>query len=490
MHQSEINIQVTKATSKNFSWLAGFKHSKIILALVVLSDILAIIFSFILFYLIRVHGGIYSDITGYPIWLFPFTLLLIVLFWMLVFWFFGVYTSVHNRSLFDEYYTVTKVIAIVCILFLGFVYIEPSVSGYPSKSFVSVLIYFITTSGFIGFSRWSSRSILKALRKNGIGQRNTIVIGESARSLQLLNMFAKTPELGYSVVGTIQITGNESKNFISQSVGYIKDIDKILTEKNVEVSVLGMENDRELVLKLLTESKITEKVVKIIPDLYEIINGQTKAQHLYGVPLIEINPELMPAWQKHSKRILDVLFSCFALIVSVPVMAVTAICIKLDDSGPVFYHQERVGLNGKKFYCHKFRSMSIDAESNGISWTKVNDPRVTKIGKIIRSTHIDELPQFWNVLRGEMSIVGPRPERAYYVEKHTKLLPAYPRRLRVKPGLTGWNQVHVEEYVENVNFVREKLRQDFFYIENISLRLDIEIIFRTILRVIGRKGQT
>lgn len=307
--------------------------------------------------------------------------------------------------------------------------------------------------------------------------KKTIIVGESSRSLQLLDMFDNSLELGYKVIGTVLINGNESPIFSNRSLGNISDINSIIEVNNIEVTVLGMESDRGLIYSLITESKVSKTTVKIIPDLYELINGQTKAQHLYGVPLIEISPEIMLTWQKHSKRILDIIFSIFALIITSPIMLLTIIFIKLEDGGPVFYSQNRVGLNNKEFKCHKFRSMRTDAEVKGISWTKMNDSRVTKVGKFIRSTHIDELPQFWNVVVGEMSVVGPRPERPFYVEKYSKLLPSYPRRLRVQPGLTGWNQVQADEIVENIEYVRERLRHDFFYIENISLRLDIEIMF-------------
>jgi exopolysaccharide biosynthesis polyprenyl glycosylphosphotransferase len=250
-----------------------------------------------------------------------------------------------------------------------------------------------------------------------------------------------------------------------------------------------MEREREMVPKLMTETLVADTTIKIIPDLYDLVSGQARAQHLYGIPLIEINPRIMPPWEAHLKRLLDIGFSFSVLVVGLPVWILTALAVKLEDRGPVFYSQERVGLGGRRFTIHKLRSMRMDAETKGITWTSVNDPRVTRVGRIIRQLHLDEIPQFWNILVGDMSIVGPRPELPFYVEKFYAELPSYPRRLRVKPGLTGWNQVQMDEVVESVEFVQERLRHDFFYIENMSLRLDIEIILRTIIRVIQRKGQ-
>jgi exopolysaccharide biosynthesis polyprenyl glycosylphosphotransferase len=302
-------------------------------------------------------------------------------------------------------------------------------------------------------------------------------------------MFRETPELGFDVIGTVPLRSTATPEFSSRALGMIDEIDKIIRTQEVEVTVLGMEHDRELVLKLITETSVQDTTIKIIPDLYEIVGGQARAQHLYGMPLIEINPQIMPIWEQHLKRGLDIGFSLMVLVLGLPVWLATALAIKLEDRGPVFYSQERVGLGGKPFMAHKFRSMRPDAERFGISWTTVNDPRVTRMGRIIRRFYIDEIPQFWNVLVGEMSIVGPRPERPFYVEKYSNLLPSYPRRLRVKPGVTGWNQVKSGEIVENIEFVQERLRHDFFYIENMSLRLDVEIILRTIIRSLQRKGQ-
>jgi exopolysaccharide biosynthesis polyprenyl glycosylphosphotransferase len=344
-------------------------------------------------------------------------------------------------------------------------------------------------TGSIAVARLVVRSVVRRLRKRGIGLRRTIIIGDSARSQQLLDMFTHSPELGYQVVGTVPTGIDASPEFARLSLGGIDEIDAIINTEQIEVTVIATERDRAMLPKLMTETAVADTTIKIVPDLYDLVSGQTRAQHLYGVPLIEINAQIMEPWQRHMKRLLDIVFSLAVLVLGLPAWFVVAIIIKLEDHGPIFYSQERVGLGGRKFMMHKFRSMRIDAEKAGITWTAVNDPRVTRLGQILRKLHLDEIPQFWNVLVGDMSIVGPRPERPYYVEKFTEMIPAYPRRLRVKPGVTGWNQVHIAEIVETVEFLQERLRHDFFYIENVSLRLDIEIIVRTIIRVIQRKGQ-
>lgn len=471
--------------------LGLIKSRRGIRGLLVMSDVVALVISFCAFYVIRVNSGLFTDLAGFPFSVFLGGTLLVIVFWMALFWFSGIYVNVHNQAFFDEYYSVLKVIFVGCTFLFFLLYLESMKNGSDVVSYrvVSVPLYFILIAGTIGLGRYVVRAVVKRLRQRGIGLRRTIIVGDSPRSRQLLQMFQETPELGFEVVGTVPLRENVTPEFQQYSLGLIGDIDKIIHRKGVEVTVLGMEHDRELVLKLITETSVQDTTIKIIPDLYEIVGGQARAQHLYGMPLIEINPQIMPIWEQHLKRGLDIGFSLMVLIIGLPIWLATALAIRLEDSGPIFYSQERVGLSGRTFMVHKFRSMRPDAERGGISWTTVNDPRVTRMGRILRRLYIDEVPQFWNVLVGEMSIVGPRPERPFYVEKYSKLLPAYPRRLRVKPGVTGWNQVKSGEIVENIEFVQERIRHDFFYIENMSLRLDIEIILRTIIRSLQRKGQ-
>ncbi len=485
------NAEVHSRKGVVASVLAFVKSPKGVHSLVVLTDVFALLLSGALFYVVRIHSGLLSDIEGYPFVVAMTTAVFAVMCWMFLFWFAGVYINVHNRALFDEYYSVLKVILFGFLFLVVAVYFgtESIPSGQRSYRLLTLLLYFLLVSGCVGFGRVFVRTVVKGLRRRGIGLRKAIIIGDSQRSRQLLDLFRATPELGYQVVGTVRTNQQVSQAFAQYALGTVDDLNEIIQKHNVEVSVLGMEHERDLVLQLMTETAVSYTTIKIIPDLYDLVSGRARAHHLYGIPLIEVNPQIMPVWEQHLKRLLDIGFSSMILLVGLPLWVITAIVIKLIDFGPILYLQKRVGLGGKIFTMYKFRSMQTDAEKEGISWTTQNDPRVTPLGKILRKLHIDEAPQFWNVLKGDMSIVGPRPERPFYVEKYTKLLPAYPRRLRVKPGLTGWNQVQAGKIVENVEFVRERIRHDFFYIENMSLRLDVEIIFRTILRVLQRKGQ-
>jgi len=217
--------------------------------------------------------------------------------------------------------------------------------------------------------------------------------------------------------------------------------------------------------------------------------GQARTQQIYGFPLIEINPQIMQPWEKTVKRLMDVLFSLFFLILTLPVFILVALFIKLETPGPVFFKQKRVGKNGEAYTIYKFRTMIQHAEKyTGPVWAGKRDPRITRVGRFLRKTRIDEFPQFINVLAGEMSLVGPRPERAYFVEKLKREYPYYLRRLKVKPGITGWAQVK-GEYDTSIEEAKEKLAYDLYYIENMSLRMDLRILLYTIAVMLRFKGQ-
>jgi exopolysaccharide biosynthesis polyprenyl glycosylphosphotransferase len=298
------------------------------------------------------------------------------------------------------------------------------------------------------------------------------------------------------IVGYVAINSdNIGKNYKNiQVLGSRENLLEIVRQTSASEIIIALEKeDHDLLVDIISKVeifKVENKGIglKIVPDLYEILSGQARTSQLYGIPLIDIMPELMPEWEKKLKRISDITISLLILIVTLPLDILVSILIKFDSPGPVLFKQDRIGMNNKIFKIYKFRSMFKDAEKHtGPIWSSKGDVRVTRVGRIIRILRIDEIPQLWNVLKGEMSLVGPRPERPFFVEKLSKEIPYYKRRLKVRPGITGWAQVK-HKYDESIEDVKTKLRYDLFYIENMSLRMDMKILFRTIFIVLFGKG--
>jgi exopolysaccharide biosynthesis polyprenyl glycosylphosphotransferase len=221
--------------------------------------------------------------------------------------------------------------------------------------------------------------------------------------------------------------------------------------------------------------------------MYDILTGRVRMSAILGVPLIQISHQLMPAWQENIKNIIDIVISLVALIILSPLCIFLIIGVKLSSRGPIFYSHERIGRYGKPFTIYKFRSMYVNAELNGPELSSKNDTRITKFGRFMRKSRLDEIPNFFNVIKGDMSLVGPRPERKYFIEKITKRAPHYLHLLKVKPGITSWGQVKFG-YAEDVDQMVKRLKYDMIYLDNMSLYVDIKIIIYTLLTIVRRKG--
>ncbi|MCH8123356.1 MAG: sugar transferase [Bacteroidetes bacterium] len=229
--------------------------------------------------------------------------------------------------------------------------------------------------------------------------------------------------------------------------------------------------------------------LKLVPDFYTLIGGMARTEHMYGLPLIEVLPEPMQAWEESLKRLMDLVISGTVLVVGLPLWIVIDFMVRLTSSGPSIYRQHRVGQHGREFVMYKYRTMRINAEAEtGPVWASEDDPRYTRFGRWLRKWRIDEIPQMWNVFKGDMSLVGPRPERPFFVAKFSSQIPLYSRRHRVKPGITGWAQVKWR-YDSNLDDVRQKVKYDLFYIENMSFKRDLQILFRTVYTAIRGAGR-
>jgi Undecaprenyl-phosphate glucose phosphotransferase len=267
-------------------------------------------------------------------------------------------------------------------------------------------------------------------------------------------------------------------------LGGVDDLPDLIERHEVDEVIIGRPDlSHQEMLSIISRCESGQVGIKIFPDLFQIIATELSIGDLGGLPLLMVRDVALRGWRLTLKRGVDLVGSAAALVVLSPVLVLTALSIKLDSRGPVFYAQERMGLDAKSFWCIKFRSMRTDAEKDGPGWTTENDPRVTRLGRFMRRFSIDELPQFINVLMGEMSLVGPRPERPVYVEQFRRSIPRYMDRHREKAGLTGWAQVNG---LRGDTSIAERTKYDLWYIENWSLWLDFRIMLRTLADIVGR----
>jgi exopolysaccharide biosynthesis polyprenyl glycosylphosphotransferase len=461
------------------------KVEKIIL---LLTDFLMINFAFVVYFAIRVESGLF-EIFIFPEFFLPMVVLYV--YWLLIFTFVGMYQSWFAASRFDEVSTLFKATFVGIFILFFFIFLDDYINNVSSNKRILIFIYWGFLVLFVGIGRITIRSIQRKLLIEGYGRKSALIIGFNNKAFDVVDSVSSSPALGIDIKAFC-VTKDNDLNKVYKNVkveSKVEALNEIIDKYKIQEIILALEEDEhDLIGEIIPICDDKNVKLKIVPDLYEILSGQARTSQIYGVPLIDVMPELMPEWERKLKRFIDIFLSIIILIISLPISIITAFAIKLDSKGPVFFIQERMGQNGKIFKMIKFRSMRNDAEkSTGPVWSQKDDPRVTRVGKIIRKVRIDEIPQFINVLKGDMSIVGPRPERPYFVEKLSKEIPYYKRRLRVRPGITGWAQVK-HKYDESIEDVKIKLRYDLFYIENMSIRMDLKIILRTIFVVLFGKG--
>jgi exopolysaccharide biosynthesis polyprenyl glycosylphosphotransferase len=462
------------------------------LAKYIFSDLLLSIVVWTLFYffrLIKINLILPEDVLIYvPVYNFLMLLWIIPFFWAFIYYISGYYNQPLRKSRLSELLTTFISTFIGCLILFFLLLIDDPVVSYTfyyvSFSVLFLLQFLFTYIGRVIITQAATEKI-----HNRIWGINTLIIGTGENALKIsTELNGMKQSLGNKIIGFISIEHENCKVEKKTIVGTLSKIDKIIEEQKIEEVIIAIDNnDNNFIFNILGRLYKHKIEIKTFPNLYEILSGGIKMSSIYGTPLINLSSNDMPFWQQNIKRMLDIFLSIFVLTFLSPLFLYLAIRVKMSSPGPIFYTQERIGKHGKPFQMIKFRTMRVNSEANSPMLTAENDERITSFGKKIRKYRFDELPQFLNVLKGNMSIVGYRPERRYFIEKIAEKAPHYYLLQKIRPGITSWGMVKYG-YADSVDKMIERLSYDIIYIENMSLIIDIKILIYTFKIIFNGRG--
>lgn len=412
--------------------------------------------------------------------------ILIPIFLLSIYWLSGFYNNPFGKSRFNEFLN-TAVISAINTMIIHLALLTNDQMSDISSNLLQIMIIYIIFFSLTFFGRLIVINNQIIHFKNRDWKYTAVIVGNSEKAHSLADELRDSKAvISYSIEGFFKIEGEKDFKEDAMDLEYLSEFCR---ERQIDQIILSPEkSDEEKVLNLVYRLFPIEKPIKLSPDMLNFMTSSIKLNDIYGLPLVDLTHSSMSESEKNIKRTIDVAASIVTLLLLSPLFAILAIRVKSDSPGPVFYRQERIGLKERPFQIVKFRTMRTDAEVDGPQLSSDDDPRVTKSGRIMRKYRLDELPQFWNVLKGEMSIVGPRPERKFFINKIIELAPYYTLLYQTRPGITSWGMVKYG-YASKIEEMVERSKYDLLYISNMSILVDFKIMLYTILTIMEGRGK-